>query len=357
MIITANKYVNARLGKPFRDAPNPFYLQPGDQTEIKCRVLGEKIEGNSDWFISKQNEFFWANGFSENYGISEIPYYTDDSITPKIYKDFHLNLLLEYVQGENISIGIIDSGVNPHKSISANIIDLNSSIPKESGKINHATTMACIIGGNDFVSGVVGVCPSVESIYSYTLTSPMNATPEDVICGLNLMESNNVKVINMSFAFLTERFRNSESGRKLQEKISALVSKGFIIIAATGNNWGATDFFYPAGYRDVISVAGFNYNLKQDGNANFWDGVSVCMCSEYYYNQKLFPLACKTSSASAIIAGCIACVFSKLKSDNLFETLNQMFQKFPRVNYTYENTYSIPRFDTTLFINSIKNSL
>lgn len=65
MKMTAAKYVNARKGNASTDSPNPYYLEPGDQVEIKNVTIGSAIEGNSIWYLAVDDCYYWSGGFLE----------------------------------------------------------------------------------------------------------------------------------------------------------------------------------------------------------------------------------------------------------------------------------------------------
>lgn len=64
MIVTANKYVNARTS-PSAAATNPFYLRPGDVLELTEVVVAERYDGSNIWYKAKDGHFFWSGGFTE----------------------------------------------------------------------------------------------------------------------------------------------------------------------------------------------------------------------------------------------------------------------------------------------------
>lgn len=351
MILTASKNVNARLGYPSVNAPNPQYIVPGDTINAICRVLGDLVNGNNKWIVTDSNQFFSQEGFHVTNELTSLPFYTHTENTPPIFRDLELSNLWNISIGERLNVGIIDNGVYKHPALKKPLINLNPNVQFDNNSLNHATTMACIIAGNDPSNGIIGIAPNITAIYSYTLPEA-GLTPQMLIEALELMEKNNVKLINISFGSDNQSFDvNTIQGSHLQKKIQYLSKNGFIVVCSTGNYYGYKRNFYPAAYENVISVTGFKKDLSPEISATFWDGVSISMCSDYYFDKNIFKKAKGTSSAAALITGCLACIYNKIESADKTAFLQYLFNKLPAISYQYEDhTALIPRFDTQNFI-------
>lgn len=273
---------------------------------------------------------------------------------PHIFLDFHLGKLWELPMQEGLKVGIIDTGVQKHSAIKQPIIELNPTNEKEENaeSPNHGTTMACIIAGNDPENGIIGIAPNIEEIYSYSLPEK-EATPDQFLSALIAMEAKDVKLINISYCCsdLNDKFKNHQ---ELISKISGMVENGFIIVCATGNYSNAHPPYYPAAYSATISVAGVYGDLTPDFKSDFWESVSVCMCSEYYFNPHVFEKSWGTSGATAIITGCLARAFQSIKEANRTHAIKQIFQKFSTV--TFSGSVKTPLFNGFQFSNHL-NSL
>lgn len=273
---------------------------------------------------------------------------------PKIFLDFHLGKLWELPMQEGLKVGIIDNGVDEqYSAIKGKVIPLKSDHSiSNTGNPNHATTMACIIAGNDPENGIIGVAPQIREIYSYAFPD-QGATPEDFMKALQAMENENVKLINISYGEYADSFRTSTA---LQQKITDMAQRGFVIFAASGNNSVYERLHYPAAYNDILSVAGIRSNMTQNGASDFWDGVSVCMCSDFYFDKERFKHANATSAATAIMTGSIAHVIETIRNGNgIQDAIDSRLKQLNKVGFVFEKLkVSIPVFDGVSFYNLLK---
>jgi hypothetical protein len=309
------------------------------------------------WHVDKNGLVVSDNFVSELQGDipAELVKYHDK--IPKTFLDFHLGKLWELPMQKGLKVGIIDNGVDVnHLALRGKVINLNDCIDiSTKGNPNHATTMACIIAGYDPENGIIGVAPRIEKIFSYTLCEN-DTEPTDFINALNLLEKKNVKLINISYGKYDDSFKNSTV---LQDKISNMTKNGCIIIAAAGNERVHQKIIYPASYSDVISVAGVHANLRRDRRSNFWEGIKLCMCSDYYFESSLFELSNATSAATAVITGSFANAYQLLNSEiDLNKSLANKLLQLNKINFEYELfKVDIPLFDGELFFNLLKPQL
>lgn len=355
MIVTATKHVNARLGKPNTSAANPRFLTPGEKVNVKARVFGETLEGNNEWFLTEENEFFTQLGFHLPAEISDIPF---DNV-PELFKQLDIQKLWSISKGEGINVGIIDSGVANHPALGNRVKELNPNLSFNADLNNHGTTMACIIAAKDEVNGKIGISPMVENIFSYSIEID-TVTPEDLVIAMDLMLKKKVDVLNLSFCSNKSIFfAPNPEAIKLQNKINELVGKGCIVVCATGNNHRRNIDFYPAKYENVISVSGYDNAGNLDFDSNLWNGISVSMASELNYfdeRDSQFEHSNGTSSATAIITGCIACAFNKIKGVSKSQTIINIFSKFPTISLKFnQSIITIPKFNTDIFFHLIKS--
>lgn len=308
------------------------------------------------WPVNREGHTVSENFLSEIVGDipPELVKYHDK--IPRIFLDFHLGKLWELPMQEGLKVGIIDTGVDVnYPALKGKVVNLNECVPiSKKGNPNHGTTMACIIAGDDPENGIIGVAPSIAEIYSYTLPED-NLTPQMFINAFNKMEENEVKLINISYGEYDKIFKESYS---LQEKITHMSQKGYIIICAAGNKSIHDKSFFPAAYENVISVTGLLFNLTRDVGSNFWEGISVGMCSEFYYKKSDFQDSHGTSGAAALITGCIAWAYkSFITQTNPQKFLEGKFNKLHKSPFTYEDlTVQIPQFDGKLFVNLLKST-
>jgi hypothetical protein len=357
MILTAIKPVNARLGKPSTNASNPGFLLPGEKIKVVNRVLGDSVFGNTEWVVTEENELYSAEGFHRTEEFKTIPFFAHIQNIPKVFQDMQIARLWNISRGEEINIGVIDNGVSKHPAIKGKIQELNTGVPANDDLNNHATTMACIIGALDEDHGKIGIAPMVANIFSYKIDIK-NLGPIDLITALDAMQKAKVHVLNMSFS--TDKsifFTPNIDAVNLQKKINSLTDSGCVIVCATGNDHGRIPEFHPAKYENVISVAGIDAGGNLDFNSNLWNGVSISLSSQHYFTDSQHELSNGTSSATAIVSGCIACVYRSLKGSNKTQAVKKIFSEFTPLKHISElnqHEISIPQFNTQRFIQSIK---
>ncbi|MBS1744981.1 MAG: S8/S53 family peptidase [Bacteroidetes bacterium] len=290
---------------------------------------------------------------------------------PKIFLDFHLGKLWELPMQEGLKVGIIEQGhVKKHPAIKAGITILKwkeddqqgqdgtarvliEEQAEESGaETNHTTTMALIIAGDDPEKGIIGLAPGVEHIYSYSL--PENTNPENFIRAFEAMEQKGVNVINISFCASDVNHNTFTIATELIEMISKLKQKGIVVVCATGNFFNAHPPYYPAAYKETISVAGIKNNLTPDVESDFWDGVSISMCSDHYFDKHSFDHSNGTSGATAIMTGCIIRCINSIKTSDKANLLLEKFSKLNTIEFSDEKTKAfIPIFEGIEFLNQL----
>ena len=308
MIVTANKYVNARAGKPFRDAPNPFFLKPGDQIEIEKRIYGESVEGSNIWYLGKDGNLYTSKGFI-NDKMDEVPITNNSSL----FEEWRINDAWKITKGKGIRIAIIDGGFDmSNKAITNNDNQIIGEIKND----YHGTYMASIISGSDYMGGYLGLVP--EATIFYSCIDIENFKQEDLYnCLLGLP---NMDIISMSFSRFHTDFENPVLNMKLLNLISQMRNDyNTVFVASTGNE-GNKIKRYPAAYKEtVLSVSGQSSKLNEvDGNSSMWDAVSLIAPYIGYFDKSnsfqkdfQFPTTVNvngTSSSTAFVAGILSII-------------------------------------------------
>lgn len=305
------------------------------------------------WPVNREGHSVSENFLSEIVGDipPELVKYHDK--IPKIFLDFHLGKLWELPMEEGLSVGIIDSGVIKNDAIKQEIIDLNPEFQiADKGMFFHGTTMACIIAGFDPENGIIGIAPEIDKIYSYKLPEE-NTTPDMYLMALQKMKNHNVKIINISCGSYDKIFSTYD---ELQNQIIEMAKTGSLIVCSTGNKGIDRNIFYPASYGNVISVTGVLKNGNQDFGSNFWKNVTLGACSDFYFaDTKIFHHACGTSSAAAIITGCLARMYKSLSKNNPMEYFKSIVESFKTVQFSSVNQkVEVFQLDSQTIINQLK---
>ena len=152
--------------------------------------------------------------------------------------------------GNDVIIGVIDSGIVEHPDLNANVIEGYNYLDDNNDTVDvigHGTFVSGIIAARQNKIGIVGIAHKSKIVplkcFGEGMTTTLKAVV-DVIYGA--VDDFNCEIINMSFGL-------SANPLSLSEAIDYAVSKDTIIVAAVGND-GNNTLYYPAAYDNVIGV-------------------------------------------------------------------------------------------------------
>ena len=109
----------------------------------------------------------------------------------------------------------------------------------------HGTAVASLLGGQAGTPLVNGVVLYAADIYC---GQPAGGAAEDVALSLAWMARERVAVVNVSLV--------GPANRVLERSVEALISKGYLVVAAVGNDGPAAPPLFPASYAGVVGVTG-----------------------------------------------------------------------------------------------------
>lgn len=167
---------------------------------------------------------------------------------------------------DDIRIGMIDGGLDRHHSAFLNARIETKSFEGQSQDIPtiHGTEVASLLIGKD--RNFCGYLPGAE-LYAADVFrgSPTGGTATDIALALNWLAEHRVPVTNISLA--------GPANALLAAAVKSFVSKGFILVAAAGNDGPAAPANYPAAYHGVIGVTSVDSNRKLEIDANLSGAV------------------------------------------------------------------------------------
>jgi subtilisin family serine protease len=164
--------------------------------------------------------------------------------------------------GSAARVGMIDGPVEKrHAALSAaDIITARFAGKSDPPGSPHGTAIASLLVGkdHDFAGYLPGARLYAADVYG---GDGNGGTALDIARALNWMAANRIAVTNISLA--------GPPNRLLEAAVKAFVQKGFVLVAAVGNDGPAAAPHYPAAYPDVIAVTSVDRDghIQIDANA------------------------------------------------------------------------------------------
>ncbi len=176
---------------------------------------------------------------------------------------FDLPKAWKYTQGEGVVIAVIDSGCDlDHPDLVENLVEgfniINPNKPPEDDN-GHGTHCTGVLIAENNEIGIVGVCPKAKVMPIKVLDKNGNGNLLHVAEGIRLAADKGVDFITMSLG----------SPAKIQNVCKAIQyaqSKGVVTFVAAGNAGKTNEIFYPANYKETISIGAIDENFNR---ANF----------------------------------------------------------------------------------------
>ena len=154
-----------------------------------------------------------------------------------------------------LRIGMIDTVVyRQHPTLRGARIELGEFAPGGGAQSSdHGTAVASLLVGQ--AGGVEGYARGAQLFAASAFTVPANGTEpaasaNSLVRSINWLVEQRTPVINMSLA--------GPPNRILEATVAAARARGYVVVAAMGNQGPSAPPLYPAGYSDVIAVTAVN---------------------------------------------------------------------------------------------------
>ncbi len=138
--------------------------------------------------------------------------------------------------------------------------------------------------------------------------------------GIKYAVDHGAKVINCSWG--GGGYSNAE-----QEVIDYAISKGVLIVAAAGND-GNNEYFYPASYKGVVSVAATNQTDQKSSYSNYGTNIAVAApgdaITSTWQPNTYYDVGYGTSFASPLVAGLAGLAFSRFPNYSPLQIAQQI---------------------------------
>jgi len=248
-------------------------------------------------------------------------------------------------RGKGVKVCVVDTGCDlEHPDLKANIIGyFNAYSGHVEDKVSgHGTHVAGIIAAADNHIGTIGVAPEASLLISKGLTDEGQGEWTKIAQAIQWGIKEGADIVNLSLG------SNNAPPQILHDVIKWAVSKGVIVVAASGNDISAKPgkrsnlkTAYPARYPEVIAVAAIDKNLNLAYFAQTDENVSVLAPgTEIYSTWKNggYAKLTGTSQASPMIAGACALLKAYYKEQiTNYKDMLYRIQTIAETNYNLDH--------------------
>jgi subtilisin family serine protease len=235
-------------------------------------------------------------------------------------------------EGQDVTIAILDTGVNPHERFASKMLsDGTSFIDSATPMIDAPTGVDTngngrfdeLAGHGTFLAGLIAeTAPRSRILPIRVLDSDGVGSTFATTCGIYYAVEHGARIINVSLGSATP-------SALLDEAVAAAVRAGSLVVAAAGNGGGnAPD--YPAAIPGAIAVASVDEQFILTPWSNLGpsirfaapgvDIVSTVGATDY-------AKASGTSMSTAFVSGTLARVISRMPKETAADTVNALWQK------------------------------
>jgi subtilisin family serine protease len=173
------------------------------------------------------------------------------------------------VRGMNVTIAVIDSGVDArHPELANSVADSFDALGSSEGPHVHGTGIAGAIVAH---ARLMGSAPEARLLAIRAFGSKGSKGPEStsyvILRGLNYAAEHGAQIINMSFA--------GPKDPLIERGIAATAARGILLVAAAGNAGAKSPPLYPAAYPNVIAVSGTDAQERLFAASNRGNHIAV----------------------------------------------------------------------------------
>jgi subtilisin len=168
--------------------------------------------------------------------------------------DLHIPAAHQSTMGEDIKIGIIDSGKSEHYDIQENIQGASNFSTSNivNDKCGHSTVVSGIIAATKNDEGIVGVAPKAQIYFAKALDDAGAGSTAAMTQSIKWCIEQKVDIISISAGMFFDF-------KPLHAIIQEAYKQNIILIAAAGNTSNKHyDVAFPAKYPEVIGVAAYD---------------------------------------------------------------------------------------------------
>ena len=207
----------------------------------------------------------------DKYKCKLLPYKKEDCFSIQDAKQkagwgitaFNLPKAWELSQGEDVVIGVIDTGVDlDHPDLKNNLLDGINLVTRGKPPIDgagHGSHVTGILVAENNDIGIVGVCPKAKVRPVKALNDRGGGNLLNVVDGIYWCIEQKVDFISMSLG-------TPNKVQQARKAIQAAAKAGIITFCAAGNAGKTADVFFPASYPETIAIGAIDEKFNR---ANF----------------------------------------------------------------------------------------
>ena len=236
-------------------------------------------------------------------------------------QNLNIPKLWKSTEGENVIIGVIDTGWPDHPDIGDNAIKGKSFIKNESieDKHGHQTHCVGIISAKNNEIGSVGVAPKAKCLCVKGLSNSGSGSSKGIAEAIDYCINEGVDLISMSLGA-------SQPSSEIQSSVRKAYLKNIPVICAAGNS-GIFGVNYPAAFEECIAVAAFSKNNQIASFSSRGKQVEIAAPGVQVfstYKNKTYAKLSGTSMACPFVAGVVALLISQKKKNNEKYTVDEI---------------------------------
>jgi hypothetical protein len=168
-------------------------------------------------------------------------------------------------------MAIVDSGITAtHPDMAGAVVaayDFYYNTPTIDVQHLHGTAVASFAAGRADGSGVIGVAPGVSLIDAKVTSASGLGTASALVEGIVWAADQGADVINISMGSTVD------TGNVLRDALQYAVSKGSVVVCASGNQAGAVK--YPAAHPECIAVGAIDSSRQHADFSNFGPSLDL----------------------------------------------------------------------------------
>ena len=211
------------------------------------------------------------------------------------------------VRGMNVTIAVIDSGIDAsHPELANTIADTFDAIGSKEGPHAHGTGIAGAIAAH---ARLMGSAPEVRILAIRAFGATANGAQSSsyvILKGLDYAALHGAQIINMSFA--------GPKDPVIERAVAASAGRGMVLIAAAGNAGAKSAPLYPAANPNVIAVSGTDAQEKLFSASNRGNYIGLAAPGADIFlpaPDGKYQITSGTSFSAAFVSGIAALVLER----------------------------------------------